>query len=106
MTKPSPGPWHYQEDADDYTHIVRTASGFIVHQGPQWTDGVTRANARLIAESPQMYKAIKGILEGFDKGVFVRSTAWDGEPGWALKLLPFIVALREAGEAIEKVEDR
>jgi len=33
------------------------------------------------------------ILRGFDEGVFIRNTAKDLEPGWAVKLLPYLAAL-------------
>lgn len=56
--KPTPGPWHYQENSDAYTHIVRGPTNYIVHQGPQHTDGVAEANARLIAAAPDLLKAL------------------------------------------------
>jgi hypothetical protein len=36
---------------------------------------------------------IATVLRGFDEGVFVRDISRDHEPGWAVKLLPFLAAL-------------
>jgi hypothetical protein len=55
--KHTPGPWHYQENSDAYTHIVRGPSGYFVHQGSQHTDGVSKANALLIAAAPELLEA-------------------------------------------------
>jgi hypothetical protein len=33
------------------------------------------------------------LLRGFDEGVFIRDIARDIEPGWAIKLLPYLAAL-------------
>ena len=37
--------------------------------------------------------AARTLLRGFGEGVFVRSTANDGDSAWAMKLFPFIQAL-------------
>ena len=42
------------------------------------------------------------ILEGFDKGIFVRNTDGDSAPDWAIKLFPYIAAL---GRLAKKAED-
>ena len=44
--------------------------------------------------APEEREDIAKVLEGFDKGVFVRSTDNDHESGWAVKLLPYIGALQ------------
>lgn len=33
------------------------------------------------------------LLEGFQQGVFQRNVSMDGEPGWAIKILPYIAAM-------------
>ena len=38
-------------------------------------------------------EAIAKVLEGFDLGVFVRSTEHDGDSDWAIKCFPYIRAL-------------
>ena len=40
------------------------------------------------------------VLEGFERGIFVRATDGDHAPEWATKLLPYIQALTELGRAI------
>lgn len=69
-TKPvmhTPGPWHYQEKADRYTHIVRSGGSdlgnFFVCQLGQDTSGVAEANARLIAAAPELLEALKTARE-------------------------------------------
>ncbi len=59
MSKHTPGPWHYQEDSDKYTHIVRADGNLFLCQLAQTTTGESKANARLIAAAPEM----KAILQ-------------------------------------------
>jgi hypothetical protein len=49
-------------------------------------------------------EAIAKVLEGFDTGVFVRSTDGDADPQWAMKLLPYIQALATLKEALQRAE--
>lgn len=45
-------PWHYQEDSDTYTHIIRDPSGSrIVAQFRQDTSGLPEANAAFIVKA-------------------------------------------------------
>jgi hypothetical protein len=56
------------------------------------------------------------VLEGFDRGIFVRDVSYDGESGWAVRLLPYLAALgrlrdavpteAEAGAAVREAFDR
>jgi len=62
MSEHTPGPWHYQEESDAYTHIVRSATNFFICQLQQDTGGFAEANARLIAAAPDMLSALKGLL--------------------------------------------
>jgi hypothetical protein len=77
----------------------------------RWTDGMcaevedrVAADARLIAEAPEMFAALCKILEGFESGVFTRSIEGDSAPGWAINLLPYIHALAAAQQAVARVE--
>lgn len=45
--------------------------------------------------------AAKTVLRGFDEGVFVRNTAHDQDPGWAIRLMPFIAALAIVKRAVD-----
>lgn len=50
-------------------------------------------------------EASEKVLEGFDKGFFVRSVANDDQPDWAIKLLPYVqslIQLRATLSAVEK----
>ena len=58
-TKHTPGPWKVQENADVYTRIVRNERGAYVCSGPQGSDGEDRANARLIAAAPELFKFVE-----------------------------------------------
>lgn len=42
--------------------------------------------------------AIAKVIEGFDRGVFVRDTTYDYESGWATEAVPYIQALAVLGE--------
>lgn len=65
----TPGPWHYQEKSDVYTHIVRAADNAYVCG---CSHGDAEANARLIAAAPELLyacqtvKSFLGDLEGCD----------------------------------------
>ncbi len=64
------------------------------------------ANARLIAVAPDLYDAVKVILAGFEKGVFVRNTDNDHDPMWLLGIAVQIAALAKAQQAIARAEGR
>jgi hypothetical protein len=55
------GPWHYQEESDAYTHIVRGPSGEHIVQLPQDTSGKAEARARLFAAAPEMLATLKSM---------------------------------------------
>ena len=44
-------------------------------------------------QADALREAIDKVLEGFDKGLFVRNTFGDSDPSWAVKLAPYLVAL-------------
>ncbi len=49
-----------------------------------------------MSDSPSMAtvrEAAQRVLEGFESGVFIRNVSRDSEPGWALKVIPYIQAL-------------
>jgi hypothetical protein len=61
-TKHTPGPWHYQERSDAYTHIVRNAEGDrIIVYAPQSTLPSAEANARLAAAAPDLLELLQEI---------------------------------------------
>ncbi len=51
------------------------------------------------------YAAIRSdiaiVLDGFGKGVFIRSTENDSDPGWAIKLMPYLTALGRLAKELE-----
>jgi hypothetical protein len=49
-------------------------------------------------------EAAAKLLEGFDRCVFVRSTARDGDPMWAVGVLPYVQALVVLKEFAESPE--
>lgn len=59
------GPWHYQEGADAYTHIVRTPSNGFVCQLAQDTTGRSEARGRLIAAAPEMLAVLRRIRDSY-----------------------------------------
>ena len=42
----------------------------------------------------RLNEAIAKVVEGFDTGIFIRDTAKDYLSDWAVKLLPYTIALR------------
>lgn len=57
---------------------------------PQPSAAVAESAAPTAAE---IREAALKILEGFDRGVFVRNTAKDHESDWAIKAFPYLRAL-------------
>jgi beta-phosphoglucomutase-like phosphatase (HAD superfamily) len=62
MSKHTPGPWHYQEKSDAYTHIVRAGERRFITQLSQDTSGEAEANARLMAAAPELLESAKSLL--------------------------------------------
>lgn len=48
----------------------------------------------------ELRQAVRTILRGFDEGVFVRNIDGDMRPDWAIKLMPFVVAIAKAQEIV------
>ena len=59
---------------------------------------------RLVEQKAELLEALKVIMEGFESGVFVRDITKDSDSGWAVRLLPFIVAIGKAKIAIAKAD--
>jgi hypothetical protein len=57
------------------------------------------------SELDRLRKAGTKICEGFDKGIFIRSTSGDGESTWAIKLFPYLQALAVFADEKEKGDD-
>lgn len=60
-------------------------------------DEIKAAHRRLV-------DAIAVILRGFEQNVFVRNTANDGSPDWALNVLPYVRALAVAQAYVDDLE--
>lgn len=52
--------------------------------------------------SDELRDAIAKVLEGFEQGIFVRSTESDDDSAWAIKLYPYLRALAVMQEEIER----
>ncbi|HGL4260217.1 TPA: hypothetical protein ACKE3D_003947 [Burkholderia dolosa] len=74
--KHTPGPWHYQEYSDVYTHLVRDASKrAIVLYAPQSSSPVSEANARLAAAAPDMAEVLEMLAAEADAGTIMIPSA-------------------------------
>lgn len=69
----TPLPWFYQENSDEYTHIIRpkdTPGSIIVHMR-QDTSGLTEANARLIVTAvnhhQELVTRLQDMVDEFDE---------------------------------------
>lgn len=76
------------DDANQLVWAARDAGDRAVN------DGLAQV-AALQAQVATLTSAARKVLEGFDRGYFVRDTAGDSSPEWTLKLLPYIEALGE-----------
>lgn len=63
------------------------------------TDSRTAATNELLA-------AAKTVIDGFAQGIFTRDISHDGDPGWAMRLLPYLQAIGKMNDAIAKAEGR
>ena len=50
--------------------------------------------------APKLLEALTAVMDGFDRGVFVRNILGDEQPDWAMKLIPFVQTLGKAQAAI------
>ena len=66
----------------------------------------TKEIVRLHGINTQLYTAAKGVIAAFDAGAFVRSTANDNDPAWAIKLLPHLRALTQLSGAVHAIENK
>lgn len=66
--------------------------------------GTDPERQRLLDAAPEMLEALKGILDGFAQGIFVRDISRDADSSWAVRLLPFLSVLGRAKTAIIKAE--
>ncbi len=49
-----------------------------------------------------LLSALQVVMRGFDEGIFVRDISHDADPSWAVKLLPYVVALATLQKAVSK----
>jgi hypothetical protein len=84
MSEPAPpdligGPWHYQEESDAYTHIVRGPSNAFIVQLSQTRNGRSEARARLMAAAPDLLATLLDILEMNDDFRANMPAGWEGD---------------------------
>lgn len=102
---PEPAPWDVPGAADYLkTAGVWTILDLIVAEFESDPTSVQCFDLRLVRHAIELnraYKAdphagdeaIRTLLRGFEEGVFVRNTANDNDPAWAIKLLPYLRAM-------------
>lgn len=54
----------------------------------------------------ELLSALKGIMRQIEIGSLVRETASDDAPGWGMRQVPLVMALKAADGAIHKAEQR
>lgn len=89
--------------AREYVETQAHATGCAWYHGAPCDCGLNAARSLLSGEEPappdacviqrDLLDAIAKVLEGFDKGIFLRDVGADTEPGWSLRLAPYITAL-------------
>ena len=63
---------------------------------------ISIATARLGARATEVEKDVATLLDGFDKGFFVRNADKDVQPDWAVKLLPYLLAMARLAKLPER----
>jgi hypothetical protein len=61
-----------------------------------------KEKADLIAAAPEMYEALKALLNYLDQVVLVRNIELDSEPDWALRMLQLTKDLKLVHDALAK----
>jgi hypothetical protein len=74
--------WHYQEESDAYTHIVRGPSNEHIVQLSQDTSGKAEGRARLMAAAPELLEALRKAEAFIEDELSVRKTSYlpEGSP--------------------------
>ena len=77
--------------------------------GPVTRDGVSAEEVERVRKleraAPDLLAALKGIMNQIVVGALVRETADDDAPGWGMRQLPLVIALKSADDAIRKAEN-
>ena len=60
----------------------------------------TERERTLADENAKLREAAAKVLEGFEQDIFIRNTAGDGRSDWAVKFLPYALALGTLSRAI------
>jgi hypothetical protein len=82
---------------------------WLMSQGDEtWdlSDNDVAALQTVLGINGQLLAALKSIMSHLDSGVLVRDVSRDGEPGWAIRMLPLVGDLQSAAVAIAKAEGR
>ena len=90
--------WHLSEKrvyvrADDDDRIICAMGA-----------GTTNAEAHLLAAAPDLYVSLSALMADIENGILVRDVSGDGEPGYAVRMLPFVKRLQVAAAALGKAE--
>lgn len=57
-----------------------------------------------LAQAENLLTALKGVMAQIAAGALVRETADDDAPGWGMRQIPMVMALKAADEAIRDAE--
>lgn len=76
---------------------------------PVTRDGVSAEEVERVRKieraAPELLAALKGIMNQIVVGALVRETADDNEPGWGMRQIPLVMALKAADDAIREAEN-
>jgi hypothetical protein len=113
----TPGPWVIDGlfDADTGVDILAVEDPSRREDGVKicevlpfvedWTE-LEIANAHLIAAAPELLEALKAVWNLIECGQLRRNTSDDANPDFAMRQIPFVMALKAMETAIAKAEGR
>ncbi len=55
-----------------------------------------------LMQAKSLYLALRGIMKEIEVGSLVRETADDHAPGWGMRQIPLVLALKKADAALEE----
>lgn len=79
MSEYTSGPWRYQEEESYYPGLGPNIEYQIYTESGLYANPATcrnEANARLVAASPELYEALRGIMDHFAHGGTMQMAPW------------------------------
>jgi hypothetical protein len=78
----------------------------VIDKATAQTREVIAVAEQALAQRDELAACLREVLKGFETGVFVRNIEGDGQPDWAIKLIPFVALLGRCQAALASIPDQ